>query len=367
MVTATVKTVAVACGPYRGALNRFDQAACGSNGGGCGCDGPCDPCCGRSWYASVSALVMGRSDSGTLWTSYKQSDQTVQAGNTNFGLHWQWGGEVRFGHCFCCGCTPYALEATYWTTEAFTGCRTTSFPGDTVNTVLSVDNITFQSRQRRRHAGQYLVQGRRRADALPAGRVPQHRSQLDPPAAGLGLRFALGRRLVGGRALLPLPGGADVRLGHAGPRPGDVYDAYLSDNVTNNLVGVQVGFDVAYNLCSGLWVFITPKVGIYNNFIDSTFQAATRQRTLQRFQQSLRNVLSDPRHHERAVLPDPDRRGRRVAIYAKLECAGRLPRGRRHGRGLGRRAVSRSTSATCPDSKPWRIPAASCCTACSWG
>ena len=49
--------------------------------------------------------------------------------------------------------------------------------------------------------------------------------------------------------------------------------ANFEDNVTNNLVGVQFGFDAAYNICNGLRVFITPKVGIYNNFMDSTFHA----------------------------------------------------------------------------------------------
>jgi hypothetical protein len=54
---------------------------------------------------------------------------------------------------------------------------------------------------------------------------------------------------------------------------GDIFDAYLSDTVTNNLLGFQFGFDAAYNLCDGVRVFITPKVGIYNNYLDSNFQA----------------------------------------------------------------------------------------------
>ena len=51
--------------------------------------------------------------------------------------------------------------------------------------------------------------------------------------------------------------------------------AYMGDEITNNLVGFQLGCNVAYNLdnyCKGLPLFLTPKVGIYNNYIDSTFQ-----------------------------------------------------------------------------------------------
>jgi hypothetical protein len=50
--------------------------------------------------------------------------------------------------------------------------------------------------------------------------------------------------------------------------------AYLSDQITNNLWGVQTGFDLGYNFGSGaLRVFATPKVGIYDNNIKNTFRA----------------------------------------------------------------------------------------------
>ena len=58
-------------------------------------------------------------------------------------MAWEWGGEVRFGHRFCCNCVPYAIEATYWTTQDLTGCRSTCYPGDVVNTPLDVDFIAF--------------------------------------------------------------------------------------------------------------------------------------------------------------------------------------------------------------------------------
>jgi hypothetical protein len=34
-----------------------------------------------------------------------------------------------------------------------------------------------------------------------------------------------------------------------------------------------VGFDIAYNLGCNLRLFVKPQVGIYNNFVDSTFQS----------------------------------------------------------------------------------------------
>ena len=49
--------------------------------------------------------------------------------------------------------------------------------------------------------------------------------------------------------------------------------AFFDDTATNNLIGFQVGFDAAYNVCNGVRLFITPKVGIYDNMMESAFQA----------------------------------------------------------------------------------------------
>ena len=59
-----------------------------------------------------------------------------------------------------------------------------------------------------------------------------------------------------------------------GPLDGDVY---FNDTITNNLIGPQIGFDLAYCLGCNVRLFISPKVGIYANFIDSNFDAEGRQ------------------------------------------------------------------------------------------
>ncbi len=260
------------CGPYRGALGRFEQAACGPNSEGCGYDG----CCGQRccpWYASVSALVLGRSEGRSLWTSYQSTDEKAQGGNAQFEMRWQWGGEVQFGRRFCyCG-VPFAVEATYWTTEAFTGFRSTSFAPDTTNTVLNVDNITFNVPGGATQDANIWFQGAgeqtlTRRDEFHNVEVNLIHEQLawgcDSPwdiGWSVGVRYFRFQESLVFDSVMP------------GCSPGDIFDAYLSDNVTNNLVGAQFGFDAAYNLCGGVRVFISPKVGIYNNFIDSTFEA----------------------------------------------------------------------------------------------
>lgn len=251
------------CSVYRGAMGQYEQAACGPQADACAYDGGYCP-----WYASVSALVMGRSDGSGQWTSYKTTDLKQQAGYSQFPMSWKWGGEVRFGRRFCCGCTPYAVEASYWTTEALTGYKSTTFPGDTVNTVLNVNNITFMGLPANtwfQGAGEQTLSRRDEYHNIEVNLV---REQLawacDSPwdiGWSVGVRYFRFQDSLVYDSIMP------------GRTAGGIYDAYLSDNCTNNLVGVQFGFDAAYNIWNGVRLFITPKVGIYNNYIDSTFQA----------------------------------------------------------------------------------------------
>ena len=54
---------------------------------------------------------------------------------------------------------------------------------------------------------------------------------------------------------------------------GGLYEAYLRDGITNNLVGPQLGFELGYNMGCNFRFFLRPKVGIYDNQITNNFQA----------------------------------------------------------------------------------------------
>ena len=261
-------------GAYRGVLGRFDQAACGPYCGDGGYDACYTPrCC--PWYASVSALVMSRSQGRRLWTSYATNEETNQLTETDFGMAWKGGGEIRFGRRFCCGCVPYALEATYWTTEAFTGYRSTTNPNApyTVSTPLIISPMTFGG-----VAAQNWFDGAAehrlwRRDEFHNIEVNLLREQLawacDSP---WDIGWSVGIRYFRFQEFLQF---GSLMNGYNWGDNGGACEAYLSENITNNLVGVQFGFDAAYNTCGGVRLFITPKVGIYNNFMEQTFQART--------------------------------------------------------------------------------------------
>jgi hypothetical protein len=260
-------------GAYRGSVNQFEQSACAPTADGSNCNGFCSQGYFCPWYASVSALVMGRSDSRRLWTSYEDGNLPNQIMNSQFPMEWKWGGEVRLGHRFCWDCVPCAIEGTYWTTQSFTGSQTATVDGGHVSTTLDVDYITFRNQGVDEQAANWFFgadsQTLARRDEFHNVEINLVREQLawacDSPwdiGWSCGIRYFRFQE--------------DLRYSslRAGYSPSDLSGtAIFDDTATNNLVGFQIGFDAAYNVCNGLRLFVTPKVGIYDNMMESTFQA----------------------------------------------------------------------------------------------
>ncbi len=253
-------------GPYRGAVNQFQQSACGTGSNSCGLDacGQCNYC---PWYASAQALIMGRSDARRFWTSNEPPpDEVIQLSNSQVPLEWKWGGEIRFGRRFCCCCVPYAVEAVYWTTDPFTGSQTTvnPTPGGYVNTPLNLNELYFNGTSAEAWFNGAQSHTVTRRDEFHNVEVNLIREQMawacDSP---WDIGWSVGVRYFRFQERLTFES-----LAFDG-----VSDAYFSDQITNDLVGAQFGFDAAYNVGGGLRAFITPKVGIYDNFINSNFDA----------------------------------------------------------------------------------------------
>jgi hypothetical protein len=258
----------------------------GCNGGGdCGQGVYCGACCDRPWYASLSALTLGRSAGRRLWTSSERGQfEFMQLGNTDFSTAWSWGGEVQLGRRFCCDCTPYAIEATFWTTTAFTGAQTsvttlntTDNPEQTIGTPLQTDNVIFYlpngvivpATSIFNNAVSSTVTRRDEFYDLELNLIREKMAWCCNSSWeigwSLGVRYFRFQESLSVSAIAPdaiVAGGAD---------------AYFNDTVTNNLVGPQVGFDLAYNIGCNFRLYISPKFGIYGNCVDSNFNAAGRQ------------------------------------------------------------------------------------------
>lgn len=254
-------------GSLMGAVNSFEEAACGeygwTSGGG-----------GSPWYASVSALIMGRDEPNRLYTTYETGNDPRQYEPGQ--LRWRWGGEIRVGRRFCCGCRgTRALEATYWGLEGFHGLWVYSHP-NTVSTPLTVSGIEFPNPS----PPPAYINGTAYFDNATEHRVWRHdevhnvelnvvRAQVFTASEYpwdvdwlLGVRyFRFDESFTFGSVASPYVWG----------QYGGIYEAYIHDRITNNLAGFQFGFDADYYVLENCRFFLTPKFAICNNQIDHYF------------------------------------------------------------------------------------------------
>jgi hypothetical protein len=243
----------------------FEGAALAGWGGGFGSAEGWGP-----WYASASALVMGRNAPNRLWTTYESGNEPNQIDGTN-RFEWRWGGEVRFGRRFCCcGSSTWAVEATYWTLEPLNSLASITHPNG-VSTTLTVGNVFFggypatewfdnalEHRLRRRNEIHNVELNLVRYRIFSAAELPWDLS------CSAGVRFfRFDENLVFSSVADPV-NMTDPTMHH---------EAFLDDRITNNLIGFQLGFDADFYMTPSLRMFVTPKFGIYNNRIEHLFRA----------------------------------------------------------------------------------------------
>ena len=239
------------------AVEGFEQAVCG--GGGCAPE----TCC--PWYGSAYALYMGRNAANRLWTTALNE---VNLQNSDMSLSWRWGGEIRFGRRFCCD--QWALEATYWTLDAFEGRSSVAAAGliTPLDFTLATRAVTFggvlatnwfdgadEHRLRRYNEFHNVELNLIRNRVFMTSQLPW---DVD---WSVGVRFF---RFEENLVFSSLRGGGSWAV------PADA--AYLDDQITNNLIGLQFGFDANYYFRPAWRFFFTPKFGIYNNAINHDFR-----------------------------------------------------------------------------------------------
>jgi hypothetical protein len=208
---------------------------------------------------------------------------------------WHWGGEVRLGRRFCNDCNSgcnnccntgyWALEARYWTLGDFdsfvshTSPVSDTNPYGTVGTPLVVGDIQFGGVPGTAWFDNAAEHRLWRRDEVQNVELNLVRGQWcygqDSPwdlGWSMGVRyFRFQESWKFGSLAGPLtdPGTAPHYWGQSG----GLYEAYLNDGITNNLVGPQLGFELGYSMGNNLRFFMAPKVGIYDNQITNNFQA----------------------------------------------------------------------------------------------
>jgi len=277
-----------AADPLLGEADGNDPAYSGqAAAGGCPeCGLPADQCgcigravCGfqravfgrwEAWYASASVLSMTRNTPNRLWTTYQTGDESNQLPLVT-PYEWRWGGEIRFGRRFCCGCYgTWALEATYWTLDALNSHTSITNPSR-VSTTLTVGNVFFGLYPGTQWFDAALEHRLRRYNEIHSVELNLLRYRVFSTAElPWELSWSLGARFFRFEEQLTFSSVADPV--NMTDRTMD-HEAFLDDHITNNLVGFQFGFDANYYVSPTWRFFATPKFGIYNNHIEHLFQA----------------------------------------------------------------------------------------------
>ncbi len=225
------------------------------------------------WFGSLTALVLGRSEGRRLWTSYASNDQTDQLTNTqDVHMPWAWGGQLQVGRQFCGGCQPWAIVGTFWATQSMDGYNSTinsTIAPYTVSTPLETAYLQFNGENAQDWFDGAEEHRLWRNDQFYDAEINLVRMQSacgcgSPWEAGWSAGFRYFRFQEG------LTFGS-LRNGGTWGQPDN--EAYLSDNITNDLFGFQVGFDLAYRFADHAYFFVAPSFGIYDNDMNTFFQA----------------------------------------------------------------------------------------------
>jgi hypothetical protein len=185
---------------------------------------------------------------------------------------WRWGGEVMVGRRFCgCGCDPgtWSLEADFWSLQPLTSEVCQSVPGSTVGTPLNDNYLNFGS--------------------FPATtwfeNAAEHRIWRTDEFYNLELNLVRGQWCYGNDSPFDLGWSAGVRFfrfaerlklgslmdGYHWGDDGGLDEAYINDQIANNLVGGQIGFELGYRLTNNLRIFASPKFGVFNNHVTNYY------------------------------------------------------------------------------------------------
>lgn len=273
------------CGPNHSTADKCEESTCGV-------DLPCARSC--LWYGLLTGLALTRNDPNKVWVSSEPDPNLFLEvmNTTDPDTGWKFGGEIRFGRRFCgccdpcneCGNTGYwAVEADYWTTDPFTGYSNFINPdGSSFGTPLNVRWISFNITGGFA-TGDYWFndsyeQRLWRRDEIHSAEINLvHGQWANIYGSNWDFAFSIGPRFF--RFYEDLRYGALKNITYA-PNTTPVWgqnngedEAYLRDQITNSFWGGQIGVDLGYNVCSSLRFFITPKVGIYDNYVTSDFQA----------------------------------------------------------------------------------------------
>jgi hypothetical protein len=260
-----------ACAPNYAAMG---QGGLGCQAGGPNCNFDAASCYQPLWYVSAAGLFLTRDKPNGVWTTYDMADVNNQImKTTDCFMDWRGGYEVKIGRRFGCnGC--WAVEGDYWAIDQFTSHTEMVVPGGHVGTPLIVDRVAFNGTTANNYFDSAEEHALWRDNRFQSAELNLIRTFGGECCSGgclpsgccspFDLSVMAGVRWFEFTEELTL--GTLANGGTWGTPPYD-QEAYFSDHISNTLIGFQFGFDVGYRIGNTLRLYVTPKLGLYDNHI----------------------------------------------------------------------------------------------------
>jgi len=211
---------------------------------------------------------MGRDKSRRVWTTYETNVNANQLMSTdNADPNWQGGVEAHLGRQFACG--AYAVDLGYWTIDDFTASSSQTH-ANFVSTPLIFNDLEFGAAD---PVQDYF-------DTAQEHRISRRNSiqnvELNLLEAGISSGTSgpwQSRKSVGVRYFQFDEDLAFSTLDQGGIWGGNsgVNEVTMQNSIKNNLLGVQLGYQLDRQWGRLTTFFIAPKFGIYNNRIEHRF------------------------------------------------------------------------------------------------
>ncbi|MGQ9504691.1 MAG: BBP7 family outer membrane beta-barrel protein [Thermogutta sp.] len=226
---------------------------------------------GWQWFLEPMGLIMGRNDPNRVWFSYQSNDNANEIMNgQDARTRWQGGWEMTIQKSFACD--KWRLAATYWGLSQMNGEAAATHPDLVSSTLIFTDVVyadpTIPGLPQDLFFGAYEQRLWRRNE-IHNVEVNLVRHRIPVEGYRLAIDWLAGVRYF--RFDERLTYGSRIHEGLWAENP--EWEGYLSDRIENNLIGVQLGFDLHYPISKCLAVVCTPKIGFYNNHIHNRFDA----------------------------------------------------------------------------------------------
>ena len=223
------------------------------------------------WFIEPMGLVMGRNDPNRVWFTYQSNNNANELMNgQDARTSWQGGWEMTIRRTFACD--NWRLEATYWGLARMEGNAAVTHPDFVSSTLIFTDVVyadpSIPGLPEDLFFGAY-EQRLWRTNEIHNVEVNLVRHRIPWEGHRLGIDWLAGIRYF--RFDERLTYGSRIHEGAWGANPEE--EGFLSDRIENNLIGVQLGFDMHYPIGKCLEFVCTPKIGLYNNHIHNRFDA----------------------------------------------------------------------------------------------